>query len=194
MSTFWEPTRAGSERKTKMITLDSESYFTSSNSTSISNFIVKLDSPLHITNSAVIYLEGVFIGGFKSEGIDSLSAITGNMNTTDQGKDVTHFNLEIPEFDITTYAGNPSKSSSVFSGKFTIPNEKFGSVAGTPFIKAYLSRTAVYVSSIQAKTLSSITVNVTDQNGKSIFYDDANNPLKNRRRIVLQFIVAENLK
>ena len=35
MSTFWEPTRAGSERKTKMITLDSESYFTSSNSTSI---------------------------------------------------------------------------------------------------------------------------------------------------------------
>ena len=106
------------------------------------------------------------------------------------GEDAKEFLQNI----ITNDINKVSKSSSVFSGKFTIPNEKFGSVAGTPFIKAYLSRTAVYVSSIQAKTLSSITVNVTDQNGKSIFYDDANNPLKNRRRIVLQFIVAENPK
>lgn len=190
MSVFSEPTRAGSHRKTKMLTLDSGTFFYDKPDNTQCSFAVELDSPLILSNPAIVYLEGVYIGGFKVES----NLYPGASANTNSKKVVTHFNIDIPEFDITAYAGTTGISSTcAFSGKFTIPNEKQVTTA-TPFVKAYLSRTAVYVSSIRAKTLHKIHVSITDQNGESIFDDgvagDANPAVKSRR-VTLQFIVAE---
>ena len=190
MSVFSEPTRAGSHRKTKMLTLDSGTFFYDKPNNTQCSFAVELDSPLILSNPAIVYLEGVYIGGFKVES----NLYPGDSANTNSKKVVTHFNIDIPEFDITAYAGTTGISSTcAFSGKFTIPNEKQVTTV-TPFVKAYLSRTAVYVSSIRAKTLHKIHITITDQNGESIFDDgvagDAN-PASNSRRVTLQFIVAE---
>ena len=191
MSVFSEPTRAGSHRKTKMLTLDSGTFFYDKPDNTQCSFAVELDSPLILSNPAIVYLEGVYIGGFKF----TTTTNPGDASSTANSKKVvTHFNIDIPEFDITAYAGTTGISSTcAFSGKFTIPNEKQVTTA-TPFVKAYLSRTAVYVSSIRAKTLHKIHVTITDQNGESIFDDgvagDANPAVKSRR-VTLQFIVAE---
>lgn len=189
MSVFSEPTRAGSHRKTKMLTLDSGTFFYDKPNNTQCSFAVELDSPLILSNPAIVYLEGVYIGGFKVES----NLYPGASANTNSKKVVTHFNIDIPEFDITAYAGTTGISSTcAFSGKFTIPNEKQVTTA-TPFVKAYLSRTAVYVSSIRAKTLHKIHITITDQNGESIFDDgDASaNPALYSRRVTLQFIVAE---
>ena len=190
MSVFSEPTRAGSHRKTKMITLDSGTFFYDKPNNTMCSFAVELDTPLILSNPAIVYLEGVYIGGFK---VDS-NLYPGASANTNSKKVVTHFNIDIPEFDITAYAGTTGISSTcAFSGKFTIPNEKQVTTAA-PFVKAYLSRTAVYVTSIRAKTLHKIHVTITDQNGESIFDDGdagAANPASNSRRVTLQFIVAE---
>jgi len=190
MSVFSEPTRAGSHRKTKMLTLDSGTFFYDKPNNTQCSFAVELDTPLILSNPAIVYLEGVYIGGFKVES----NLYPGASANTNSKKVVTHFNIDIPEFDITAYAGTTGISSTcAFSGKFTIPNEKQVTTV-TPFVKAYLSRTAVYVSSIRAKTLHKIHITITDQNGESIFDDgvagDAN-PASNSRRVTLQFIVAE---
>ncbi len=202
---MWEPTRAGTDRNTKMLTLDSGSFFFGQPAATLSNYEVNLENPVVINNPAKIYLEGVYIGGFKLSATE-LTAFPGASSALNTSV-VTHFNIDIPEFDINSFAGSASSEGAhAFNGKFTLPNEKaISKAAGTaangdykPFIKAYLSRTAVYVSSIKPTTLHKIHVNITDQNGDSIFTGtggvgvSSENPPIDARRIVLQFIIAED--
>lgn len=201
---MWEPTRAGSDRNTKMLTLDSGTFFFGQPGATASSYEVTLENPVVINNPAKIYLEGVYIGGFKlSADIGTaFPGVSAALNTSV----VTHFNIDIPEFDINSFAGSASSDGAhAFNGKFTLPNEKAISRSATPavdgdykpFIKAYLSRTAVYVSSIKPTTLNKVHVNITDQNGDSIFLGTGGtlaaepNPPIDTRRIVLQFIIAE---
>ena len=200
---MWEPTRAGSDRNTKMLTLDSGTFFLGQPGATASSYEVTLENPVVINNPAKIYLEGVYIGGFKLSALEGTAfpGVGAALNTSV----VTHFNIDIPEFDINSFAGSASSDGAhAFNGKFTLPNEKAISRAATnaanadykPFIKAYLSRTAVYVSSIKPTTLNKVHVNITDQNGDSIFLGtggvgDGPNPPLISRRIVLQFIIAE---
>jgi len=200
---MWEPTRAGSDRNTKMLTLDSGTFFFGQPGATASSYEVTLENPVVINNPAKIYLEGVYIGGFKLSA-DTGTAFPGD-GTALNTSVVTHFNIDIPEFDINSFAGSASSDGAhAFNGKFTLPNEKAISRSATPavdgdykpFIKAYLSRTAVYVSSIKPTTLNKVHVNITDQNGDSIFLGTGGtsagpNPPTDSRRIVLQFIIAE---
>jgi len=200
---MWEPTRAGSDRNTKMLTLDSGTFFLGQPDATASSYEITLENPVVINNPAKIYLEGVYIGGFKLSALEGTAfpGVSAALNTSV----VTHFNIDIPEFDINSFAGSASSDGAhAFNGKFTLPNEKAISKAASsaantdykPFIKAYLSRTAVYVSSIKPTTLNKVHVNITDQNGDSIFLGTGGvssgpNPPKDTRRIVLQFIIAE---
>ena len=202
---MWEPTRAGSDRTTKMITLDSGTFFFGQPGATASSYEVNLENPVVINRPAKIYLEGVYIGGFKLSTLEG-TAFPG-VGAALNPSVVTHFNINIPEFDINSFAGSASSNGAdAFNGKFTLPNEKAISRSATnavdgdykPFIKAYLSRTAVYVSSIKPTTLNKLHVNITDQNGDSIFLgtggpsgSSGENPPKDSRRIVLQFIIAE---
>tara|TARA_X000001036_G_scaffold438074_1_gene484968 strand:+ start:1239 stop:1883 length:645 start_codon:yes stop_codon:yes gene_type:complete len=207
-------TRPASDRSTKMITIDSKNTFYSKPANTESKFEVDLDFPLHIPNSSVVYLESVYIGGFKISEAKRLLFPSGNPSNPANLKDdiVTHFNFSIPELGIVTYAGDTGNRQSPFNGCFTLPNEKIvrQATAGTlvasdfqPYFLGHLSRTAVYISRLQPKTLSRISVNVTDQNGESIFKDlegthadlnshGAGNPPIASRRIVMQFIIAED--
>jgi len=225
-SMLWEPTRGGSDRTTKMFTIDSGQYFYHKDPATDSTWDTTLDNPIVINRPSMIYLEGLYIGGFKINEIDSVLYETGG--TTPQpawspahinelsNDHVTHFNINIPELNITTFAGTNGLGSTPFSGAFTLPNEKPitcttpGQLVASdfkPFILGHLSRTAVYVSQIQPGTLSRLTTTITDQNGRSIFkpatqsnsISDASmlkagvgNPPLASRRIVLQFIIAEN--
>ena len=202
---MWEPTRAGSDRNTKMLTLDSGTFFLGQPDATASSYEITLENPVVINNPAKIYLEGVYIGGFKLSALEGTAfpGVSAALNTSV----VTHFNIDIPEFDINSFAGSASSDGAhAFNGKFTLPNEKAISKAAAgaantdykPFIKAYLSRTAVYVSSIKPTTLNNVHVNITYQNGDSIFLgtggptgSSGENPPKDSRRIVLQFIIAE---
>ncbi len=202
---MWEATRAGSDRNTKMLTLDSGTFFFGQSGATASSYEVTLENPVVISNPAKIYLEGVYIGGFKLSALQG-TAFPGD-GTALNTSVVTHFNIDIPEFDINSFAGSASSDGAhAFNGKFTLPNEKAISRSGAtnavsgdykPFIKAYLSRTAVYVSSIKPTTLNNVHVNITDQNGDSIFLGTGGtsptnpNPPIETRRIVLQFIIAE---
>ena len=200
---MWEPTRAGSDRNTKMLTLDSGTFFFGQPGATASSYEVTLENPVVINNPAKIYLEGVYIGGFKISDYNRFG-FSGHSGAL-YNHHVSHFNIDIPEFDINSFAGSASSDGAhAFNGKFTLPNEKFLIQSNTtlesdykPFIKAYLSRTAVYVSSIKPTTLNKVHVNITDQNGDSIFLGtggvaDGPNPPTNSRRIVLQFIIAED--
>ena len=202
---MWEPTRAGSDRNTKMLTLDSGTFFLGQPDATASSYEITLENPVVINNPAKIYLEGVYIGGFKISDY-SRFGFSGHSGAL-YNHHVSHFNIDIPEFDINSFAGSASSDGAhAFNGKFTLPNEKFLIQSNTtltrdykPFIKAYLSRTAVYVSSIKPTTLNKVHVNITDQNGDSIFLgtggptgSSGENPPKDSRRIVLQFIIAED--
>ena len=238
-SMLWQPTRGGSDRTTKMFTIDSGDHFYHQVPASNCTFETILDSPIVINRPAMIYLEGLYIGGFKINERDNVLWETGGTNfpwpanpttatwtapgvaqTVPLDNDhVTHFNIDIPELNITTAAGTTGVSSTPFSGKFTLPNEKpivsatSGIFVGSdfkPFILGHLSRTAVYVSQIQPCTLDRLVTTITDQNGLSIFKEitgssgnanttnnnlaryGAGNPPLASRRIVLQFIIAEN--
>ena len=229
---LWEPTRGGSDRTTKMFTIDSGEYFYHQNANTDCTWETILDSPIVINRPAMIYLEGLYIGGFKINERDNVLYETGGLNGSSvwtppgaaqtiplDNDHVSHFNIDIPELNITTGAGTTEISSTPFSGKFTLPNEKpiVSATAGQfvpgdfkPFVLGHLSRTAVYVSQIQPCTIDRITATLTDQNGRSIYKDlngglagsaatttalapyGAANPPKASRRVVLQFIIAEN--
>ncbi len=232
-SMLWEPTRGGSDRTTKMFTIDSGEYFYHKDANTDCTWETILDSPIVINRPAMIYLEGLYIGGFKINERDNVLYETGGLNgagvwtppgagqTVPLDNDhISHFNIDIPALNITTGAGTADVSSTPFSGKFTLPNEK-PIVSATPniflpsdfkpFILGHLSRTAVYVSQIQPCTIDRISTTITDQNGRSIYKDlngsfgvnstttltnlapyGAANPPKASRRVVLQFIIAEN--
>lgn len=216
MARFSDSTRPSSDRSTKMITLDSSDYFFSKPADTQCKFEVDLESPLHISKTSTVYLESVYIGAFKINESEKIYFPSGG--TSAPSKDViTHFNFSIPELGIITHAGSLGKRSTPFSGCFTLPNEKptrpttAGSLSSTdyqPYILGHLSRTAVYITSMQPKTLSRFTINITDQNGESIWKDvetiahsspnltmsnhGIGNPPISSRRVIIQLIVAEN--
>ena len=216
MSEFRESTRPFSDRATKMITLDSHDFFYTQPADSPCNFEVDLGVPLHIANSSTVYLESVYIGGYKINEKKKLLFPNGSPSDSSlMSKDiVTHFNFNIPELGITTYVGSKSKRSSPFAGCFTLPNERPSKQATPdtlvatdyqPYFLGHLSRTAVYITSLQPKTLSRFTVNISDQNGDSIWKavtdattstdlnsHGAGNPPLASRRVVIQLIIAEN--
>ena len=216
MSHFSEPTRPFSDRTTKMITLDSFDHFYGRPADTQCRFDVDLENPLHISKPSTVYLESVYIGGYKINEKKKLLFPNGSpSNPPQMSKDiVTHFNFNIPELGIITYAGSKSTRSSAFGGCFTLPNERptkqatVDTLVATdyqPYFLGHLSRTAVYISSLQPKSLTRFTVQITDQNGDSIWKavtdattssdlnaHGAGNPPLASRRVVIQLIIAEN--
>ena len=216
MSMFRESTRPSSDRTTKMITLDSHGTFYSRPADTECKFEVDLEVPLHITKSSTVYLESVYIGAFKIGEKKRLLFPHGDPSApSDMSKDIiTHFNFNIPELGIVSYSGSNSNRTSAFEGCFTLPNEKptrqaladiLTPVDYQPFFLGHLSRTAVYITSLQPKTLSRFTVHITDQDGGPIWKSPdsgigtaqlsdhgVGNPPLASRRVVIQLIVVEN--
>tara|TARA_X000001036_G_scaffold438752_1_gene487480 strand:- start:2210 stop:2866 length:657 start_codon:yes stop_codon:yes gene_type:complete len=217
MTHFTDSTRPSSDRTTKMITLDSADFFYNKNADTECKFEVDLETPLHIPNPSMVYLESIHIGAFKINETKKLFYPSGTTPFTPSNisKDiVTHFNFNIPELGITTHAGSLGTRTTPFNGCFTLPNERPARPAtgGTllasdyqPYFLGHLSRTAVYITSMQPKTLSRFTITITDQNGDSIWKavepgttttdlipHGLGNPPLATRRIIMQLIVAEN--
>lgn len=215
MSHFSDSTRPSSDRTTKMITLDSSDFFFDKPAETVCKFEVDLETPLHISKSSMVYLESIYIGAFKINETKKSFSPTGT-TTANMSKDVvTHFNFSIPELGIITHAGSLGNRTTPFNGCFTLPNERPArpSTAGTllisdfqPYFLGHLSRTAVYITSMQPKTLSRFTITITDQDGNSIWKapesgttttdltsQGVGNPPIASRRVIMQLIVAENV-
>ena len=193
--------------ETEIITLDSKDLFTSTTGSEQCTFKCKLSEQIHLTDYTEIYLESLHIGGYKIN--ENVSAAFDDNDSKDV---IRYFSIGVPEFNIRQIGGQYNSDGknhvTEMHHRFNLAHESsiISNIAGVlqpkdfrPFILGHLSRTAVFVSSLPPCTLSSITVDIKDQDGESIFKElvnpgahsvDANPPSKSRR-IMMQFLLIK---
>ena len=223
-------TRARSNYKTRVVTLDSKNAFTNLISYDKVEWINYLAEPLVLTGPTEIYLESIYIGGYKinpstyhaSSPVDNGFAWEPTFSVSGQGGNIYYFSIGIPEFEIKTVSseggggllsnGSGRDLSNNMSNRFNLCQEpalvSSHQPTGTdtafqgplrseqkPFILGHLSKEAVFVSKINATTLNKITVNIQDQDGRSIWGKggprNSGNPESRFRRVFMQFTLIE---
>jgi len=224
MSLFFGNNRTSTKRKSnykiRTITLDSKDAFTDGRSFEDCKWTNYLSEPLVLTAPSEIYLESIYIGGYKINGALSgdrehrLAWETTYVRDTFGGY-TYYFSIDIPEFEIDTISGLPVESSVAdlshkMHKRFNLCQEparkssfvptalsRFAPLKSEqkPFILGHLSKEAVFVSKISARTISKITVDIKDQDGRTIFNtgaeDLSGNPCNNSRRVFMQFLIIE---
>jgi len=216
--------------------LDSKDKLTDSINNDICEWVNYLPEPLVLTGPTEIYLESIYIGGYKVNG--GTSGIfqfpwEPTLDPTRFGY-IYYFSIGIPEFQIksiqTEYnsptdlsnngvgpdpSGNylyGNKNSPHMGGRFNLCQTKALIATSIPpntnpenanpqkdetkpFILGHLSKESVFVSKINPQTLTKITVNIQDQDGRSIFTKGGEgregNPYSITRRIFLKFLLVE---
>jgi len=228
MSSFNKNTSHDSNYKIKVVTLDSKDAFTSLTGAEDCTWTNYLPEPLKITRTTEIYLESIYIGGYKINACDT--SITGDhryawnktaipaASGTDGDGHVYYFCLDIPQFDIKNgaaehsnqpYSQQNSDITGYMAGKLCLCQEPalvasnvpiLGErsplkVEYKPFILGHLSKTSVFVSKIEPKIIDNIKINITDQDGRTIWTvrgeGAAGNPCDRSRRIFMQFLFVE---
>jgi len=231
MSSFNKNTSHDSNYKIKVVTLDSKDAFTSLTGAEDCTWTNYLPEPLKITRTTEIYLESIYIGGYKINACDT--SITGDhryawnktaipaASGTDRDGHVYYFCLDIPQFEIKNgaaeHSNQPYNASGVVSDMSGYMHNRFclcqepalvGStvpaditelspfkVEYKPFILGHLSKTSVFVSKIEPKIIDKIKINITDQDGRTIWTirgeGAAGNPCDRSRRIFMQFLFVE---
>jgi len=200
-------TKASANQDTKTISIDSGD-FLMNQYTNNSSFSVDLQETLNLNENTDIFLSSVYITAFKMNEKHALHWSTAgeNPSTPDgSGNDdetVNIFNFYIPQFENRNIAGKTGSKDAPSHRKFTLPNENpvVSFESGTlsdydykPFILGHLGQTAVYVSTVTAKSFNRIDVSITDQDGKSIFKGRTNPPLLSRR-IYMSFILKPSTR
>jgi hypothetical protein len=219
MSDFFMSTAQRGNYETRIVTIDSKESLLATTSNEPCKFTSYLYEPIVLTAPTEIYLESLWIGGFK---INYDNAYHFNDNI--KANTIQYFSINVDEFEIDSIAGeynspadrisNKAPDVSGFSGadkyntpamhgRFNIPNEvpvratdAVQTMIDTkPFTLGHLSKTAIYVSNIKPKTLTKFNVDIKDQDGLSIFHTidgGIENPPALSRRIIMQFLLIED--
>jgi len=203
--------------ETRVVTVDSKSAMFGHNETLAiqqpCEFTAHMFEPITLTGPTEVYLESLWIGGYK---INATNNYHFNTITTDT---VQYFSIKVDEFQIDSIAGeynSPAelaanaeagvKNTPAMHGRFNIPNERPTRAANIvarqwdtkPFTLGHLSKTAVFISHVKPQTFTKFTVSILDQDGNNIFAPRStgaipiNQPPKLARRIILQFLFVED--
>ena len=184
--------------ETRIVTIDSKESLLATTSNEPCKFTSYLYEPIVLTAPTEIYLESLWIGGFK---INYDNAYHFNDNV--KANTIQYFSINVDEFQIDSIAGEYNSAADRLSnqivyttdnsgqflgsdkyntpamhGRFNIPNEvpvRATDAAQTmidtkPFTLGHLSKTAIYVSNIKPQTLTKFNVDIKDQDGLSIFH------------------------
>ena len=208
MSDYFLSTLPRSGQDVRVLTVDSKDALLGTTTDEPCEFTAYLYEPIRLTAATEIYLESIWIGGFKINH-------SNNYHFSGDGiTDVVHyFSIQIPEFEIDNLCGeyntpadlaanNGSRNIPAMQSRFNLPNEQATrtsdqtmNITNTkPFILGHLSKTAIYVGSVKPKTISKISVSIKDQDGLSIFSAPTAsipNPHSLSRRIIMQFRLVE---
>ena len=160
-------------RNTRMVNIDTRGKFTGS--TTECKFTAKFMETLNISKPTDIYLTSIYIGGYK----------TGSNYYDTSG--IQAFSIKIPEFDILSIGADASGSYTELNRSIVLPMEGAdASGAKRPFVLGHLSKTAVYISTLNPKKLDRLTVTIKDQDGDDIWVG-TDNPPSVSRRVIMQF-------
>ena len=178
-------TQYKTDKNTKIVNLDTRSKFHSGETKC--EFNAKFMNDLYLSERTDIYLIGIYIGGYKQD-------ISGYGTNT-----INAFSIKIPEFNIQTIGADASGTtdssgeisySTNLDRSIVLPMEQVKTGVHTrdyrPFVLGHISKTAVYVSTIEPSRLVSVKVNISDQDNNDIWISTDNPPLLSRR-VILQF-------
>jgi len=216
MSSFNKSTVRENNYKIRVVTLDSKTAFVGTVTDEDCSWKNYLAEPLILKGTTEIYLESIYIGGYKinettSSTVDKRLAWNVSDPPAADGGNIYYFCIGIPEFEIKSgvaeYRANPDASDMTghMNKRFCLCQEPalVGDISGSvlpineskPFILGHLSKTSVFVSKIEPKTINSININIQDQDGRSIWTEGGasaqGNPNGFLRRIFMQFIFVE---
>lgn len=197
MSHFHIPTQPGTNQDRKTISIDSGFFLKVGPGDMDCSFSCDLQEKVVLTSKTKIFLSSVYISSYKLN--ESSHTLWGDGC-------VQSFNFEIPQFETRNIAGNSTQGPTTSHRRFSLPNENGHSPSQggdliekdfKPFVLGHLGQQAVYVSTIQAKTLTRLDVKITDQDGKSIYKSlptgsfsvNANPPVESRR-VMMQFMLV----
>ena len=172
-------------RNTRMVNIDTRGKFTGS--TTECKFTAKFMETLNISKPTDIYLTSIYIGGYKTP-----------EKPEDYSSDNTiqAFSIKIPEFDILSIGADASGSYTELNRSIVLPMEGIdletpptAAMQTRPFVLGHLSKTAVYISTINPKKIDRLTVTIKDQDGGDIWTMTQGfaNPSNVYKRVIMQF-------
>ena len=169
-------------RNTRMVNIDTRGKFTGS--TTECKFTAKFMETLNISKPTDIYLTSIYIGGYK----------TGSNYYDTSG--IQAFSIKIPEFDTLSIGADASGSYTELNRSIVLPMEGIdletpptAAMQTRPFVLGHLSKTAVYISTINPKKIDRLTVTIKDQDGGDIWTMTQGfaNPSNVYKRVIMQF-------
>ena len=201
-------TRSSIDEDTRTISVDSGTFFFDKPANCMSAFSVDLQEQITLTGMTEVCLSHVYITGYKMNEIEAThyAGTEFTPGTTNPREDVVNvFNIQIPQFVMKNVGGRYDRNSFAHK-RFSLANENIRAPAHPgllpedhkPFILGHLGQTAIFISTIVPYSLTRLDISITDQDGKSIFKENAlngsANPPIRARRIFMQFLLKTKKK
>jgi len=146
------------------------------------------ETPIKITGYTEVYLQSIWIGGYK---INQSRAVTWDDEVTPLNDVISYFSIRIPQFNVDSLASEFSDTYDVcgnrilsdnMNRRFNLVNETPNTLADKtyrpsikmridykPFTLGTLNKRSLFVSKIEPQTLSYIDIDIKDQDGDNIW-------------------------